>query len=252
MGFARRSWWRIADAYVLRRHANVLWHIWQSCRAAESCSPFCECIRANFDFKESKMIVSSTLLNAIAAGAMALFAAGAAFGQQPAKTRSRSAAWRSHSTNGTPAWPTAAVTTTAATTADMAAAVCRPQASSSRQLKPISRGFRVWHRSPTPMVRVASTARGRNRSLPMRQTHSGCTKFMATAGNGPRIAITSATPRILRPTARHGSKSDCTKRMVRGGPWSWSANMLRSGYRYGVYAGSGHGFRVVRTLNTAP
>ena len=49
-----------------------------------------------FRFQEPEMIVSSTLLNAIAAGAMALFAAGAAFGQQPAKTRSRSAAWRSH------------------------------------------------------------------------------------------------------------------------------------------------------------
>jgi len=47
-------------------------------------------------------------------------------------------------------------------------------------------------------------------------------------------------------------EGDCTKRMVRGGPWNWSANMLRSGYRYGVYAGSGYGFRIVRTLNTAP
>ena len=47
-------------------------------------------------------------------------------------------------------------------------------------------------------------------------------------------------------------EGDCNKRMVRGGPWNWSANMLRSGYRYGVYAGSGYGFRIVRTLNTAP
>ena len=61
--------------------------------------------------------------------------------------------------------------------------------------------------------------------------------------------------RYTQDTPADGSpwlEGDCTKRMVRGGPWNWSANMLRSGYRYGVYAGSGYGFRIVRTLNTAP
>lgn len=44
-------------------------------------------------------------------------------------------------------------------------------------------------------------------------------------------------------------EGNCAKRIVRGGIWSWTANMSRSGYRYGVYAGSGYSFRVVRTLN---
>jgi hypothetical protein len=44
-------------------------------------------------------------------------------------------------------------------------------------------------------------------------------------------------------------EGDCTKRMVRGGIWNWSADKLRSGYRYKVYHGGRYGFRVVRTLN---
>jgi formylglycine-generating enzyme required for sulfatase activity len=44
-------------------------------------------------------------------------------------------------------------------------------------------------------------------------------------------------------------EGDCTKRMVRGGLWNWSADKSRSGYRDDHYVGSGDSFRVVRTLN---
>jgi formylglycine-generating enzyme required for sulfatase activity len=44
-------------------------------------------------------------------------------------------------------------------------------------------------------------------------------------------------------------EGDCTKRMVRGGLWDWSADKSRSGHRYAAYFGSGYSFRVVRTLN---
>jgi formylglycine-generating enzyme required for sulfatase activity len=47
-------------------------------------------------------------------------------------------------------------------------------------------------------------------------------------------------------------EGDCTRRIVRGGTWSWSANVMRSGYRYGVWAGGGYSFRVVRTLSALP
>jgi formylglycine-generating enzyme required for sulfatase activity len=74
-------------------------------------------------------------------------------------------------------------------------------------------------------------------------------------GNGWEWTEDCYNKRYTQDTPADGSpwlEGDCTKRMVRGGPWNWSANMLRSGYRYGVYAGSGYGFRIVRTLNTAP
>jgi formylglycine-generating enzyme required for sulfatase activity len=44
-------------------------------------------------------------------------------------------------------------------------------------------------------------------------------------------------------------EGDCTKHMVRGGLWNWSADKSRSGYRDDHYFGSGDSFRVVRTLN---
>ena len=47
-------------------------------------------------------------------------------------------------------------------------------------------------------------------------------------------------------------EGDCTKHMVRGGLWNWSADKSRSGYRDDQYFGSGHSFRVVRTLNVQP
>jgi len=74
-------------------------------------------------------------------------------------------------------------------------------------------------------------------------------------GNGWEWTEDCYNKRYTQDTPADGSpwlEGDCNKRMVRGGPWNWSANMLRSGYRYGVYAGSGYGFRIVRTLNTAP
>jgi formylglycine-generating enzyme required for sulfatase activity len=45
-------------------------------------------------------------------------------------------------------------------------------------------------------------------------------------------------------------EGDCHKRMLRGGTWDWSANMVRSGYRENaIVDGGGYSFRVVRTLN---
>ena len=46
-------------------------------------------------------------------------------------------------------------------------------------------------------------------------------------------------------------EGDCTKRMVRGGLWNWTADKSRSGYRDDSYAGGGYSFRVVRSLNIA-
>ncbi|HEY8873558.1 MAG TPA: formylglycine-generating enzyme family protein [Stellaceae bacterium] len=74
-------------------------------------------------------------------------------------------------------------------------------------------------------------------------------------GNGWEWTEDCYNKRYTKDTPADGSpwlEGDCTKRMVRGGAWNWSASMLRSGYRYEVYAGGGYGFRVVRTLNTAP
>jgi formylglycine-generating enzyme required for sulfatase activity len=47
-------------------------------------------------------------------------------------------------------------------------------------------------------------------------------------------------------------EGDCTKHMVRGGLWNWSADKSRSGYRDDSYFGSGNSFRVARTLNVRP
>lgn len=47
-------------------------------------------------------------------------------------------------------------------------------------------------------------------------------------------------------------EGDCSKRMVRGGEWGWSPNVMRSGARNESRADSGagpYGFRVVRTLS---
>jgi formylglycine-generating enzyme required for sulfatase activity len=45
-------------------------------------------------------------------------------------------------------------------------------------------------------------------------------------------------------------EGDCHRRMLRGGTWDWSANMLRSGYRENaIMDAGGYSFRVVRTLN---
>jgi formylglycine-generating enzyme required for sulfatase activity len=44
-------------------------------------------------------------------------------------------------------------------------------------------------------------------------------------------------------------EGDCTKRMVRGGTWNWSADKSRAGHRGDSWFGSGNSFRVVRTLN---
>ena len=41
---------------------------------------------------------------------------------------------------------------------------------------------------------------------------------------------------------------DCTKRMVRGGLWNWSADKSRSDYRDDSHISAGNSFRVVRTL----
>jgi hypothetical protein len=45
---------------------------------------------------------------------------------------------------------------------------------------------------------------------------------------------------------------DCDKRMLRGGIWDWTANMVRAGYRESGRVGARHSFRVVRTLNVQP
>jgi formylglycine-generating enzyme required for sulfatase activity len=71
-------------------------------------------------------------------------------------------------------------------------------------------------------------------------------------GNGWEWTQDCDNKRYTEDTPSDGApwlEGNCSKRIVRGGPWNWSANMLRSGYRYGVYAGSGYGFRVVRNLN---
>ena len=48
-------------------------------------------------------------------------------------------------------------------------------------------------------------------------------------------------------------EGDCHKRMLRGGTWDWSANMVRAGYRESaIVDGGGYSFRVVRTLNVQP
>jgi formylglycine-generating enzyme required for sulfatase activity len=47
-------------------------------------------------------------------------------------------------------------------------------------------------------------------------------------------------------------EGDCTKHMIRGGLWNWSADKSRSGYRDDNYFGSANSFRVVRTLNVQP
>src|SRR6266478_7365277 len=48
-------------------------------------------------------------------------------------------------------------------------------------------------------------------------------------------------------------EGDCHKRILRGGRWNWSANMLRSGDREdSIVDGGGFSFRVVRTLNVQP
>ena len=47
-------------------------------------------------------------------------------------------------------------------------------------------------------------------------------------------------------------EGDCTRHMVRGGLWNWSADKSRSGYRDDSHSGSGISFRVVRTLNVQP
>jgi formylglycine-generating enzyme required for sulfatase activity len=44
-------------------------------------------------------------------------------------------------------------------------------------------------------------------------------------------------------------EGDCTKRIVRGGTWNWSADSSRSGCRSDSWFGTGNSFRVVRTLN---
>jgi formylglycine-generating enzyme required for sulfatase activity len=45
-------------------------------------------------------------------------------------------------------------------------------------------------------------------------------------------------------------EGDCSKRMLRGGIWNWSPDVSRSGARDdATINGSGHSFRVVRTLN---
>jgi len=45
-------------------------------------------------------------------------------------------------------------------------------------------------------------------------------------------------------------EGDCHKRMLRGGTWDWSPNMVRSGYRENaIVDGGGYSFRVARTLN---
>jgi formylglycine-generating enzyme required for sulfatase activity len=47
-------------------------------------------------------------------------------------------------------------------------------------------------------------------------------------------------------------EGDCSKRMTRGGIWSWSPNVARSGARSDASVLSGNSFRVVRTLNATP
>lgn len=50
-------------------------------------------------------------------------------------------------------------------------------------------------------------------------------------------------------------EGDCSQRMIRGGPWNWQAQTIRSGYRDSARVDSGAGsigFRVVRPLNAVP
>ena len=44
-------------------------------------------------------------------------------------------------------------------------------------------------------------------------------------------------------------EGDCTRRIVRGGIWSWSADVARSGHRDDASTNDGKSFRVVRSMN---
>jgi formylglycine-generating enzyme required for sulfatase activity len=70
------------------------------------------------------------------------------------------------------------------------------------------------------------------------------------------IAVDCFNKRYNEDTPTDGSpwlEGDCKRRMLRGGTWDWSANMLRSGYRENaIVDGGGYSFRVVRTLNVQP
>ena len=85
--------------------------------------------------------------------------------------------------------------------------------------------------TPMPAARAASTARARRWWIPTPRTRSDCIRCTATSGNGPRTVSTSATRKIRRPTARHGSKATA--------PNAWYA------------AASGTGPRINRARATA-
>ena len=72
-------------------------------------------------------------------------------------------------------------------------------------------------------------------------------------GNGWEWTEDCYNKRFNQDTPVDGSpwlEGDCTKRVIRGGPWDWHAYFLRAGMRNDAYHGSGYSFRVVRSLNT--
>ena len=72
-------------------------------------------------------------------------------------------------------------------------------------------------------------------------------------GNGPRGFEDCFNKRYNEDTPVDGPpwlEGDRKRRMLRGGTWDWTANMVRSGHRENALVdGIGYSFRVVRTLN---
>ena len=86
--------------------------------------------------------------------------------------------------------------------------------------RPIPGATRSARATPIATAAAASGTTGRPhrsaRSSPMR---SASTTWLATCGNGCRIAITTTTTE-RPPMVRRGPGGDCSRRVVRGGSWN--------------------------------
>jgi formylglycine-generating enzyme required for sulfatase activity len=74
-------------------------------------------------------------------------------------------------------------------------------------------------------------------------------------GNIPEWTEDCYNKRYTEDTPNDGSpwlEGDCTKRVVRGGIWSWSADVSRAGARDDSSVDSGGSFRVIRNLGATP